>query len=168
MTEIGLHKQGGNYFGSIRKAFWPAAIALGFLVFLGAVGNGNTLRTASADEGDICEIEGPEIIAEGKTYFFIAWLDLKRTASSPSASTTSRASPRSRALSKRMTSDDDNDDDLQYEKLKGTNLVHEVAAIDAFDVDEDFIAELQNVDKDFKLRLDVCQDRPTLDSIAAS
>jgi hypothetical protein len=57
----------------IRKVFGPAAIALGFLVFLGAVGTG--VQTVSAAAGDFCEITGPEVIQEGRTYVYAARLE---------------------------------------------------------------------------------------------
>ena len=45
---------------SIRKVIWPAALASGFLVFLGAIGQGG-VGTALAGAGDLCKIEGPYI-----------------------------------------------------------------------------------------------------------
>jgi hypothetical protein len=63
----------------LRKAIWPAAIALGFLVFLGAIGVSQT-RPAFADTNDIClgeededsgalvdTVQGPTVISEGQT-----------------------------------------------------------------------------------------------------
>jgi hypothetical protein len=44
---------------SIRKVIWPAALAAGFLVFLGAIGSGT--GTALAAAGDLCRIDGPYI-----------------------------------------------------------------------------------------------------------
>jgi hypothetical protein len=64
---------------SIRKMLWPSAIALGFLVFLGAVGQGNVIKTASADQGDICAIlstanavDGEFILSEDETILVVA------------------------------------------------------------------------------------------------
>jgi hypothetical protein len=45
---------------------WPSAIALGFLVFLGAIGQGNALKTASADTGDICLILSNANVVDGE------------------------------------------------------------------------------------------------------
>jgi len=42
---------------------WPTAVALGFLVFLGAIGTG--VQTASASQGDLCKIEGPYVEGKG-------------------------------------------------------------------------------------------------------
>jgi hypothetical protein len=44
----------------IRKVMWPAAVAAGFLVFLGAIGHGG-VGTAFASAGDLCQIDGPYI-----------------------------------------------------------------------------------------------------------
>jgi hypothetical protein len=64
----------------IRKALWPSAIALGFLVFLGAIGQGNVVKPALADDGDICLIlstaevndDGEFRMTEGETDLFVA------------------------------------------------------------------------------------------------
>jgi hypothetical protein len=58
----------------IRKALWPSAIAIGFLVFLGAIGSGTAGRVSAApgDDGDICLIEGPTLITEGDTVGYAA------------------------------------------------------------------------------------------------
>jgi hypothetical protein len=44
----------------IRKVIWPAALAMGFLVFLGAIGQGG-VKSVSAAAGDLCRIDGPYI-----------------------------------------------------------------------------------------------------------
>jgi hypothetical protein len=59
----------------IRKVFWPAAIALGLLVFLGAIGQSGIVRTASADDGDYCKILGPSTIQVGGHYLYVGVLD---------------------------------------------------------------------------------------------
>jgi hypothetical protein len=58
----------------IRKALWPSAIAIGFLVFLGAIGSGTagTARAAVGDDGDICLIEGPTLIQVDETVAYAA------------------------------------------------------------------------------------------------
>jgi len=54
----------------IRKAFWPAAVAIGFLVFLGAFTHSGGVQKAEAFPGDICAIEGPRIIGVGQTVLY--------------------------------------------------------------------------------------------------
>jgi hypothetical protein len=56
----------------IRKVFWPTAIALGLLVFLGAIGQSGAVKSAYAQSGDICLIEGPSIINVGDTVLYVA------------------------------------------------------------------------------------------------
>jgi hypothetical protein len=70
--QIGLQSKEDYALSLIRKAFWPAAIALGLLVFLGAIGQSGTVKSASAFSGDICLIEGPSIIAVGDTVLYVA------------------------------------------------------------------------------------------------
>lgn len=69
--QIGLHKQGGNYTldSTLRKAFWPAAVALAAFLAIGA------LTAPQARAGDVVDICGPEVIAEGDTVLYIAQLD---------------------------------------------------------------------------------------------
>lgn len=55
----------------LRKALWPTAIALGFLVFLGAIGQGNVVKTASADTGDICKIATTATVVDGDFYMSV-------------------------------------------------------------------------------------------------
>jgi hypothetical protein len=62
---------------------WPSAIALGFLVFLGAIGQGSAVKTASADTGDVCLIlstaevssDGTFIFTEGETELVVAIIE---------------------------------------------------------------------------------------------
>jgi hypothetical protein len=61
---------------------WPSAIALGFLVFLGAIGQGNAVKTASADDNDIClilstanAVDGEFQMQEDETHFFAALVE---------------------------------------------------------------------------------------------
>jgi hypothetical protein len=54
----------------IKKTFWPAAIVVGFLVFLGAAGQGFSLRQAEA--GTTEAICGPEVIQEDVVTWYIA------------------------------------------------------------------------------------------------
>jgi len=54
----------------IRKAFWPAAVAIGFLVFLAAFVPGGSVQKAQAFPGDICAIEGPRVIGVGQTVLY--------------------------------------------------------------------------------------------------
>ena len=54
----------------IRKVFWPSAVALGLLVFLGAIGQGNALKTAQAFPGDICAIDGPRTVTVGSKVLY--------------------------------------------------------------------------------------------------
>jgi hypothetical protein len=62
----------------VRKTFWPGAIAIGFLVFLGAIGYGprSNAQVFSDDvfEGDLCAIYGPEVITEDEDarYLYVA------------------------------------------------------------------------------------------------
>jgi hypothetical protein len=142
----------------IRKVIWPAAIALGFLVFLGAIGSGNVVRTASADdEGDICEIVGPEIIAEDETYIYIAYIDAddsnEYTVSIDNISGQSQ-----------ITSVVD-DDGESYDKLKGTNVIHDVEAVNPFELSDLVLAELLHLDDEFAIAFDQCAERSTLNSI---
>jgi hypothetical protein len=59
----------------VRKTFWPGAIAIGFLVFLGAIGLGRTTNAQVFSDdifpGDLCAIYGPEIITEDGTYLYV-------------------------------------------------------------------------------------------------
>lgn len=54
----------------LRKALLPTAVALGFLVFLGAIGQGNVIKTASADPETI-GICGPETIEEDEVALYV-------------------------------------------------------------------------------------------------
>jgi hypothetical protein len=71
-SNIGLHEARRNSTLSslVRKTFWPGAIAIGFLVFLGAIGYGpRSSAQVFTDNGpylgDLCAIYGPEVITEG-------------------------------------------------------------------------------------------------------
>jgi succinate dehydrogenase flavin-adding protein (antitoxin of CptAB toxin-antitoxin module) len=68
---IGLHKQGGNFTleSTLRKAFWPAIVALAAFLIFGAF----TAPKASA--GEVIAICGPDIINEGDTVIYVAQLD---------------------------------------------------------------------------------------------
>jgi hypothetical protein len=132
----------------IRKVFWPSAIALGVLVFLGAIGSGNVVRTASADEGDICEIVGPEVILEGETYLYVAYLD---------ADTDNQfvVSIDNTSGNAKITSVVDDDGD-SYDTLAGTNLIKDVEPVDTVDLDDDVLHQLLDVDEDFELAVNHC------------
>jgi hypothetical protein len=58
--------------------FWPAAIALGLLVFLGAIGStgiGTARADNNNDRGDYCKILGPSTILVGGHYLYMAVVD---------------------------------------------------------------------------------------------
>lgn len=161
----------------IRKVFWPTAIAIGFLVFLGAIGSGSALKSVSADDGDLCKIEGPAVMGEGQTAFFIGWLDEDTehefTVSidniSGSSKITSLVEEQDKGNNSNSSSEGDseadNDDDLEYQHITGSNLVHEVASIDVLDADDNLIADLEAVDETFVLKINVCVPNSTLDAL---
>jgi hypothetical protein len=115
----------------IRKVFWPAAVALGFLAFLGATGSSDVVRTASAAEGKICQISGPTVIGEGNTYLYVAWIEDQADDDEyiVSIDNISGAS--------RITSDLDGGGD--YDQISPTNLISDLEAVEATAVDEDII-----------------------------
>ena len=146
-----------------RRLFWPAALALGFLVFLAAAGAGNVVKPVSADEGDLCKIAGPEVITEGKTYLYIAYLDADtRHEFSVSIDNVSGDS--------KITSVVDQDEgDVFYDKISPTNNIHNVEPVDIFDLARDthghdkdndkvsdVVEDLLAVDKNFKLAFNQC------------
>jgi hypothetical protein len=137
----------------IRKVFWPTAIALGVLVFLGAIGSGNALKSASADDdGTICAIEGPSVIAEGGTYLYVAWLDAETetdfTVSVDNISGSSKITS--------VADDDDLDGIVDHTDIPDANLVDDVEAVNPLDVDDDLLEDLQLVDEDFVLHYNSC------------
>ena len=157
----------------IRKVFWPSAIALGFLVFLGAIGSGNALKSVSADEGDLCQIEGPAVMGEGQTAFFVGWLDADTDHEfiasidniSGSSKITSMVEESDKGDNKnkdkddKKSSDEDeahNDNDLEYQKIAGANLVSDLASVDVLDADSGLIADLEAVDEKFVLKINAC------------
>jgi hypothetical protein len=120
---------------SIRKVFWPAAIALGFLVFLGAAGNGSALKTASAAAGNLCALTGPTVIGEGQTYLYVGWIedDADNDEYIVSIDNNSGSSKITSIL-------DDNGKELSdYEEVSPTNLISDVPSIEPTDIDGDVI-----------------------------
>src|SRR5687768_11519302 len=105
----------------VRRLFWPASVAIAFLIAMAAIGSTNLVRPASAEEGDICKIVGPTVIAEGETYLYLAVLD-DHTRHNFSAST-DNITGRSRITSV-LAEDEDNNNELVYTKITGSNLVH--------------------------------------------
>ena len=169
---------------SIRKVFWPAAIALGFLVFLGAIGSGSALKSVSADDGDLCLIEGPAVMGEGETKFFVAYLDADTDHEfivsidniSGSSKITSfveeddkdnkKEDDKKDTKSSEDGHDDGHDDnDLTYETITGANVVSEIASFDPLDSDDDLIAALEAVDEKFVLKINACVPDSTLDAL---
>lgn len=155
----------------IRKVFWPSAVALGFLVFLGAIGSGNALKSVSADEGDICKIEGPAVLGEGQTAFYVAWLDADShhefIASidniSGSSKITSMVEESDKGKNKNEGKDKyDNeahhDDDLEYQHITGANLISDLASVDVLDANSDLMDDLHAVDEKFVLKINACGD----------
>lgn len=138
-----------------RRLFWPASFALGFFIALAAIGSSNGVRPAFADEGDICKISGPQVIAEGESYLYVAVLD-DSTPHTFSAST-DNVTGRSRITSL-LTEDEDEDNDLVYKTIPGSNLVKNIESVDLFHLPEDLVDELRLVDPGFKPRLNVCGD----------
>jgi hypothetical protein len=153
----------------LRKVFWPSAIALGFLVFLGAIGSGNALKSVSADEGDLCKIEGPAVMGEGQTAFFVGWLDadtdhefiasIDNISGSSKITSLVEESDKGKNDNKEPKKNDDeahNDNDLEYEHITGANLVSDVASVDVLDASSDLIDDLLVVDEKFVLKINAC------------
>ena len=142
----------------IRKVLWPSAIALGFLMFLAAIGGPGT-ATVRADEGEICAIEGPTVIAEGQTVLYVAFIetDEDEDAEHNYAAEIDNVSGRSFITSAV-------DDDGEYDTLGPTTEVNDLEPIDIFDVlsdDEDLfdtgdLAELRDIDPEFELPFNAC------------
>jgi len=54
----------------MKRAFWPTALAIAFLLVLAASGKGNLITPAFADTGDICDIQdedGNSVVDDGAT-----------------------------------------------------------------------------------------------------
>jgi hypothetical protein len=98
---------------------------------LGATGNGDVVRTASAKEGKICQISGPTVIGEGNTYLYVAWIEDEADDDEyiVSIDNISGAS--------RITSDLDGGGD--YDQISPTNLISDLEAVEATAVDSDII-----------------------------
>jgi hypothetical protein len=155
----------------LRKVFWPSAIALGFLVFLGAIGSGNALKSVSADEGDLCKIEGPAVMGEGQTAFFVGWLDadtdhefiasIDNISGSSKITSLVEESDKGKNDNKDPKKNDDeahNDNDLEYEHITGANVISDLASVDVLDADDDLLADLAVVDEKFVLKINACGD----------
>lgn len=141
----------------IRKVFWPTAIALGFLVFLGAIGSGNALKSVSADEeGDICKIEGPAVLGEGQTAFYVAWLDADTDSDFIVSIDNISGSSKITSFVDEDKEDDENDNDLTYQQIAGANLVSDVDSFDPLDADGDLLDDLAVIDDEFKLNVNAC------------
>lgn len=138
-----------------RRFFWPASVAIGFFIAMAAIGSSNFVRPAFADEGDICKITGPQVIAEGKTYLYAAVLD--DYTPHTFAVSTDNIVGKSRITSL-LTRDEDDNNKLVYETIPGSNLVKSVRVVDLFHLPEDLVDELQLIDPNFKARLNVCGD----------
>jgi hypothetical protein len=137
----------------IRKVFWPTAIALGVLVFLGAIGSGNALKSASADDdGEICAIEGPSVILEGHTYLYVGWLDAE--SDSEWIVSIDNISGSSKITS--VADDDDVDGFVRHETIPAANLVDDVDAVNPLDIDDDLLDDLQLIDENFVLKVNAC------------
>jgi hypothetical protein len=122
----------------IRKVFWPAAIALGFLVFLGAIGG--PVPGASADDSDFCAIEGPDVIAVDDTVLYIGRLERGELDDDDDYT----ASVDNIVGNSKITSFLDGDDLDDYETINPTNIVHDLDGQPIFGLDEelnDFLAE---------------------------
>jgi hypothetical protein len=119
----------------IRKVFWPAAIALGLLVFLGAIGQSGIVRTASADDGDYCKVLGPTTIQVGGHYLYVGVLDKFENDHGHTVSIDNIVG------NSKITSavkDDDN-----YDTSVGpSNLVSDLPAHSAFDLDDNVVDDL--------------------------
>lgn len=144
-----------------RRFFWPVSVAIAFLVFLGASSSGNFVRSAYADEGDICEIRGPRVIAEGETYLYTAFLD--GTTAHSFTATTDNIIGKSRitsVLNQNFDEDDDDnadeDDNIIYKKITGVNLVDAIYPVDIFDLSDEVVDQLTLVDPSFVVPLNGC------------
>jgi hypothetical protein len=155
----------------LRKVFWPSAIALGFLVFLGAIGSGNALKSVSADEGDLCKIEGPAVMGEGQTAFFVGWLDadtdhefivsIDNISGSSKITSLVEESDKGKNDNKDPKKNDDeahNDNDLEYQHITGANVISDLASVDVLDADSDLLDDLAVVDEKFVLKINACGD----------
>jgi hypothetical protein len=129
----------------IRKVFWPAAIALGLLVFLGAIGQSGIVRTASADDGDYCKIMGPSTIQVGGHYLYVGILD-KETGDNHDHTVSIDNIVGSSKITSAVTEED------EYDTSVGpSNLVSDIPDQGAFELEDEVLDDLAaQFDKDGK------------------
>jgi hypothetical protein len=131
----------------IRKVFWPTAVALGLLVFIGAVA---TPRSAYA-EAEVTAICGPDIISEDETALYVALvegdvedindyeLDLDDEVGDSDITSVVEEDP---------------DDEFEYIEVSETDHLVEVDDLDADELEDDGVDEvLEDIDDLFGIDL---------------
>jgi hypothetical protein len=127
----------------VRKTFWPGAIAIGFLVFLGAIGYGPRssaqVFTDDLQPGDLCAIYGPEIITEtdngaSAIYVGVVHADDEDDTFGADIDDTSGNTD----ITSRFESDDD-----EVEEITPTNTIIGLFADEVDDYDDDEIDDLE-------------------------